>query len=56
MSVQSAPGEGTTVTVRLPVLAGAVEPQPLAPLEVHERIRAAQAAGASLESGTAASA
>lgn len=56
MSVQSAPGEGTTVTVRLPVLAGAVEPQPLAPLEVHERIRAAQAVGAALESGTAASA
>jgi cell cycle sensor histidine kinase DivJ len=56
MSVQSAPGEGTTVTVRLPVLAGAVEPEPIAPLEVHERIRAAQAAGASLGSGTAVSA
>lgn len=56
MSVQSAPGEGTTVTVRLPVLAGAVEPEPMAPLEVHERIRAAQAAGASLAGGTAASA
>ncbi|MGX6647901.1 sensor histidine kinase [Maricaulaceae bacterium MS644] len=56
MSVQSAPGEGTTVTVRLPVLAGAVEPEPMAPLEVHERIRAAQAAGASLGNGTAASA
>jgi cell cycle sensor histidine kinase DivJ len=56
MSVQSAPDEGTTVTVRLPVLAGAVEPEPLVPLEVHERIRAAQAAGASLGSETAASA
>jgi cell cycle sensor histidine kinase DivJ len=56
MSVQSAPGEGTTVTVRLPVLAGAVEAEPMAPLEVHERIRAAQAASATLASGTAASA
>ncbi|MEQ8405126.1 MAG: HAMP domain-containing sensor histidine kinase [Oceanicaulis sp.] len=45
MTVQSAPGEGTTVTVRLPVLAGAVEADPIAPLEVHERIRAAQTAG-----------
>ncbi|KAA5804657.1 HAMP domain-containing histidine kinase [Alkalicaulis satelles] len=50
MEIDSEPGEGTTVTVRLPVLvneagepAGAVEP-----LEVHQRIRAAQAAGAEL--------
>ncbi|MGJ3230297.1 MAG: sensor histidine kinase [Oceanicaulis sp.] len=48
MSVQSAPGEGTTVTVRMPVLAGAVSAEPIAPLEVHERIRAAQAAGAEI--------
>ena len=51
MAVQSAPGEGTTVTVRLPVMAGAQiseGPTGDAPLEVHARIRAAQDAGAAL--------
>jgi len=56
MSMQSAPGEGTTVTVRLPVLEAGAEPEPVQPLEVHERIRAAQAAGVELVSGAAASA
>ena len=51
MTVQSAPGEGTTVTVRLPVMAEAElneSPSGDAPLEVHARIRAAQEAGRSL--------
>lgn len=46
MSVQSVQGEGTTVTVRLPVL---VEPRgdvaPFEPLAVHQQIRMAQSAG-----------
>ncbi len=44
MTVQSAPGEGTTVTVTLPVLASAelAEAAPDEELEVHQRIRAAQ--------------
>jgi len=49
MSMQSRSGEGTTVTVRLPVLcepAGSVEDFP--PLDVHRRIRAAQEAGAEI--------
>ena len=56
MTVQSAPGEGTTVTVRLPVLETARLSETVAPLEVHQRIRAAQAAGADLAAGGAASA
>lgn len=56
MSVQSAPGEGTTVTVRLPVLAEQVEAHEPQPLEVHERIRAAQAAGARITDANVASA
>ena len=51
MSVQSAPGEGTTVTVRLPVMVDADladGPGGAEPLEVHARIRAAQEAGRSL--------
>ncbi len=57
MTVQSAPGEGTTVTVRLPVLAGgAAKVEPAAQLEVHARIRAAQAAGAEIGGGAVASA
>jgi cell cycle sensor histidine kinase DivJ len=51
MSVQSAPGEGTTVTVRLPVMKSAdVTPHEDAEpaLEVHARIRAAQEAGRAL--------
>ena len=54
MIVQSAPGEGTTVTVRMPVMA---EPGgktvPFQPLEVHARIRAAQQAGAEIVVGKA---
>lgn len=59
MSVQSAPGEGTTVTVRLPVMVRAditSTEREDAPLEVHARIRAAQEAGLSLASGDARSA
>ena len=51
MTVQSAPGEGTTVTVRLPVMADVRQAggeNAEAPLEVHARIRAAQEAGQSL--------
>ena len=50
MSVTSAAGEGTTVTIRLPVLASAdVAPaSDPAPLEVHQRIAAAQQAGESI--------
>ncbi|XBQ15114.1 MAG: HAMP domain-containing sensor histidine kinase [Oceanicaulis sp.] len=49
MTVQSAPGEGTTVTVRLPVLVEAAgDIAPFEPLEVHQRIAAAQAAGAAI--------
>lgn len=47
MIVQSAPGEGTTVTVRLPVMAEAeisTASGEAEPLEVHARIRAAQEA------------
>ena len=59
MIVQSAPGEGTTVTVRLPVMVRAditSTDGEKAPLEVHARIRAAQEAGLSLASGDARSA
>jgi len=46
VKVQSAPNEGTTVTVRLPVMNEAnVEPVDFAPLEIHQRIAAAQQAG-----------
>ncbi|MCC5996055.1 MAG: HAMP domain-containing histidine kinase [Oceanicaulis sp.] len=46
MQIDSEPGEGTTVSVRLPVLTNAAgEPADVEPLEVHQRIRAAQAAG-----------
>lgn len=46
MTIESQPGEGTTVTVRLPVLAGSAgETAQIEPLEVHQRIRAAQTAG-----------
>jgi cell cycle sensor histidine kinase DivJ len=59
MVVQSAPGEGTTVTVRLPVMVRA-DVMPAQdedePLEVHARIRAAQEAGLSLTSNNARSA
>ncbi|WBQ14269.1 HAMP domain-containing histidine kinase [Hyphomonadaceae bacterium BL14] len=45
MTIESQPGEGTTVTVRLPVLAAPVgETGNVEPLEVHQRIRAAQTA------------
>jgi cell cycle sensor histidine kinase DivJ len=56
MSVQSAPGEGTTVTVRLPVMAQTEISAPSegdADLEVHARIRAAQEAGRSLAASSA---
>lgn len=44
--VQSAPGEGTTVTVRLPIMAEQdAEVTDFVPLEVHQRIQAAQNAG-----------
>lgn len=59
MSVQSAPGEGTTVTVRLPVMADTAQMTPdedAAPLEVHARIRAAQEAGLDFQGETARSA
>lgn len=46
MTIESQAGEGTTVTVRLPVLAAPVgENGNVEPLEVHQRIRAAQTAG-----------
>ena len=42
----SAPGQGTTVTVRLPVMGQAKgEVTDFVPLEVHQRIAAAQQAG-----------
>jgi cell cycle sensor histidine kinase DivJ len=45
MTIESQPGEGTTVTVRLPVLTAPVgETGNVEPLEVHQRIRAAQTA------------
>lgn len=59
MVIQSAPGEGTTVTVRLPVMVQAdITPvdEEDAPLDVHARIRAAQEAGLSLTSSDARSA
>lgn len=59
MSVQSAPGEGTTVTVRLPVMAeasGQAETGDGEPLEVHARIKAAQEAGQALAGDAARSA
>ncbi|WP_375549580.1 HAMP domain-containing sensor histidine kinase [Oceanicaulis alexandrii] len=44
--LQSAPGQGTTVTVRLPVMGQAKgEVSDFVPLEVHQRIAAAQQAG-----------
>jgi cell cycle sensor histidine kinase DivJ len=44
--LQSAPGQGTTVTVRLPVMGQAkAEVTDFVPLEVHQRIAAAQQAG-----------
>ena len=51
MSVQSAPGEGTTITVSLPVLVSAElsDTGPAAELEVHQRIRAAQTLGDELQ-------
>lgn len=46
MTIESQAGEGTTVTVRLPVLAGSAgQTAHIEPLEVHQRIRAAQTAG-----------
>ena len=51
MHIESAPGEGTTITVRLPVLeqpTGAVTE--FETLDVHERIRAAQSASAEIAS------
>jgi len=46
MTIESQAGEGTTVTVRLPVLAGSAGAATnVEPLEVHQRIRAAQTAG-----------
>lgn len=46
MNVQSVQGEGTTVTVRLPVLVKAHgDVAPFEPLAVHEQIRRAQSAG-----------
>ena len=52
MSVQSAPGEGTTVTVTLPVLVSAElsDAAPAKELDVHQRIRAAQNLGDELQS------
>jgi cell cycle sensor histidine kinase DivJ len=56
MSVQSAPGEGTTVSVILPVLVDAgLEPAGTdAALEVHQRIKAAQSLGEELQSNATA--
>jgi cell cycle sensor histidine kinase DivJ len=56
MSVQSAPGEGTTVSVTLPVLVDAdIEHADTdATLEVHQRILAAQTFGEELQSGASA--
>lgn len=56
MTVQSAPGQGTTVTVRMPVMEAVHQAEPPAPLEVHARIRAAQAASADITGSAAASA
>jgi cell cycle sensor histidine kinase DivJ len=58
MALQSRPGEGTTATVRLPVVlapeAGIVRSEPEAPA-VHEQIRLAQAAGEAIVQQAAAS-
>lgn len=56
MSVQSAPGEGTTVSITLPVLVDADIEQADADgtLEVHQRILAAQSLGEELQSGASA--
>jgi cell cycle sensor histidine kinase DivJ len=56
MRVQSAPGEGTTVTVTLPVLADAdiEQADTDATLEVHQRILAAQSLGEELQTSATA--
>lgn len=60
MTIESRPGEGTTVTVRLPVMdrpqIGAGDDDGVTPLEVHERIRKAQEAGRELLSAPASAA
>ena len=59
MEVKSAPGEGTTVTVRLPVMERAeivAGPSEAQELDVHARIRAAQKAGDTVYDGAARSA
>jgi len=56
MRVQSAPGEGTTVTITLPVLAAADIEQvdTNATLDVHQRILAAQSLGEELQTSASA--
>jgi cell cycle sensor histidine kinase DivJ len=56
MRVQSVAGEGTTVTITLPVLVEAdiEEATTDATLEVHQRIKAAQTLGEELKSGASA--
>lgn len=53
MTIESRLGEGTTVTIRLPVITERTAPaDDDAPLEVHDRIARAQAAGDSLASAS----
>lgn len=56
VTIESRPGEGTTVTLHLPVLAGSAAPEAVEPadaLDVRERIRLAQSAGAEINSAAA---
>ena len=55
MTIESRLGEGTTVTIRLPVIVEADDGAETAPLDVHDRIARAQAAGETLVSAASAS-